>query len=317
MIVCDIKRERSRCSLISNSGVGIAEAAKKRRVAEEEQELDLDSLLTAPSDQKQPGKKDRKRRKKGDTESVPSANGYAVGQKRRRKPDGASFMDLVKSNNFQKWDCMAILAFGVSHDAAVTLIHSGISLLYLRITHWLSAATVLAREWTDHASIPQTRNRSWGSLLTRTRAARKRGRSPVPSELCQRTCSSAKNAEPHFKKKANGLFRWLHYYFLRACRFCSRWHSRLPYLLSKIKFMLFVCRCSLQRYWSNARKAMARHRCADQEGARNLDLRVANFLESWIADAYIYNSTLLSCLQKYTQLAKEDRERYKQETRGE
>jgi hypothetical protein len=59
------------------------EAAKKRRLAEEEQELDLESLLTAPSDQNQPAKKSRRRRKKA--EAVPSANGYAVGQKRRRK----------------------------------------------------------------------------------------------------------------------------------------------------------------------------------------------------------------------------------------
>lgn len=68
---------------------GFAEAAKKRRLAEEEQELDLESLLTAPSDQNQPAKKSRRRRKKA--EAVPSANGYAVGQKRRRKATGASF----------------------------------------------------------------------------------------------------------------------------------------------------------------------------------------------------------------------------------
>ena len=79
----------------------IAEDAKKRRIAEEEQELDFDSLLTAPSDQNQPSKKDRKRQKKAGNASVPSANGYAVSKKRRRKTDdGASFMGLVRNNNY-------------------------------------------------------------------------------------------------------------------------------------------------------------------------------------------------------------------------
>ena len=81
----------------------IAEDAKKRRIAEEEQELDLDSLLTAPSDQNQPSKKDRKRQKKAGNASVPSANGYAVSKKRRRKTDdGASWSALRLLNTAKK-----------------------------------------------------------------------------------------------------------------------------------------------------------------------------------------------------------------------
>ena len=78
--------------------------------AEEEQELDFDSLLTAPSDQNQPSKKDRKRQKKAGNAYVSSANDNAVSKKRRH--------EIIEVASSDEDDCV-IIKTPVNTGAAV------------------------------------------------------------------------------------------------------------------------------------------------------------------------------------------------------
>lgn len=88
-----------------------------------------------------------------------------------------------------------------------------------------------------------------------------------------------KDRRAALQEEGNSQFRWFNCYFTQLIFFMLE--LELPSFSLEVRFILFVfvCRCGLQRYWSNARETMARNRCADQEGS--LDK-----IKLWVAESF-------------------------------
>ena len=96
---------------------------------------------------------------------------------------------------------------------------------------------------------------------------KKKGKKSGPKRAMSAYMLFCKDRRAALQEEGNSLFRCFNCYFTQLILFMLE--LELPSFSVEVRFILFVfvCRCGLQRYWSNAREAMARNRCADQEGS--------------------------------------------------